>query len=382
MRLVLLLVTLLMGCTTTEKPIALGTTLWKPIDRRAPTDLALLTPGRPTQQEAFLIDLNGNIVRRWPIERMAVHSRLGPAGRLYAMLLATEDERVSLNSADCNELIAIDRKGRKVLSIKRPRMSHDFDFVGNHHIAVFVLDRLDRKEMKRLRLKTDLEIAYIDRISVMNEQGEESWSWELKDHLSELRLEASPIAKTLISTGNSLQYIDKNPISHRPAFLASFRNLNKVVLVEYPSGKILYQTKQGDLSRQHDATLYNEKLMVFDNNLSADIPTLYVRQWDIVSGQSIAKWHLPWWSPVTTSVMGGARRLSDGSVLVSNSMAGNLFVVSPQGQVNWSFLVMPHRWERAPYVLGTPFYRAEVYSESQYRDWMGVDSGPADNKSN
>lgn len=343
----------------TKQPM--GLTLWRSAARAPGSDLILLTPSRETNPKSFLINLNGDVIKTWSLKRTALNSRIGPDGLLYSLLLAPPERRVNINFGDCDELVAVNSINEEVLSIKRLHMSHDFDFVDRDKIVVFELDRLNRPEIKKIVPKSNLEIAYADRVVVMDLKGMVTWSWAVKDHFQELKTGTLNPDDILLTTANSIQYVPNNPLTQKPAFLASFRNLDAVVLIEYPSGHIIWKST-GSLSRQHDATLTGSKVLVFDNNVAADIPNMRIHQFDLKQNTSSIIWRPPWWNRMTTSVMGGVRRLDNGNLLVSNSVAGNLVEVSGSGELVWSFLLAPETWDRGSYMLGTPFYRAEVYS--------------------
>jgi hypothetical protein len=63
--------------------------------------------------------------------------------------------------------------------------------------------------------------------------------------------------------------------------------------------------------------------------------------------------------------MGGARWLSDGSLLVSISTSGALLEVDPAGIMSWSFIFNDKSKFKTPvWEIGQNFFRAEVYKRS------------------
>ncbi len=376
-RVLLALVFLATGCSTGGK---LGIELWSAPGRKISNDYILVSPSSASDEQAygpqqvFLTDLRGRIAKRWTVKRTPNHSRLRSDGVLLSLLLSTGGRRLTANGGECNELIATGPDGIERFSIKIDGMTHDFDEVDVDKTAILKFERLDRSELRALHPKTQLEFAYLDRLTVIDNKGKESWGWSLKDHMRELNIGPIKESGVNFTNANSVQYIAKNPKTSTPAFLLSFRNLDLVLLVEYPSGKIIWQSPPGTLSRQHDATMQGSRLLVFNNNiLGTEIPTLQLREWDLATGKESFFWQPPKWAPITTSVMGGVRLLSNGSYLVSNSIAGNLFEVDPiTRNIVWSYVVLAERAGTRIWPLGMGFYRAETYPAETIKRMFGA----------
>jgi hypothetical protein len=351
----------------------IGINLLTASDRVISSDLFLVSPSSASDEKAFgpqqvlLANLRGEILKTWEVKRTPGHSRLRSDGLLLSMLIAVGGPRLTSNGGECNELIGVDKNGRETFSLPMAGLSHDFVPIGVDKIAVLKFEKLSAKEVRSFYPKSEKEFAYSDRISLIDYQGKEEWNWSLKDHVSELKLGPLNERNVTVSTANSIQYVQKNVKTGNPAFLVSFRNINLVLLIEYPSGKILWRSPQNQLSRQHDATISGRRVLVFNNNLhGTEIPSLQIVEWDIETGERTFFWEPPAWAPQTTTVMGGVRRLTGGSYLVSNSIAGNLFEVDPASRkVVWSELVTPPRSGTRIWTLGVGFYRAEVYTAEE-----------------
>lgn len=348
---------------------AIGVELWRSPNRNVSDELFLVSPSSANDEAAFgpqnvyLSNLNGEIKKVWRIPRTAGHSRLRQDGTLFSLLLSTSRTRLTDNGGECDELIATNKAGEQVLSIKRSGLSHDFEFVGENQIALFQFERLDSTAIRTFYPNSTKTFAYADRLVLMKKDGTESWSWSLKDNVRRLKLGRLNERNMTIATGNSIQYIEKNSIDGTPAFLMSFRNLNLVVLVGYPNGNVLWQSPPDSMSRQHDATAVGDRVLVFDNNIFSEVPTMRVLEFRIPSSEIFLKWTLPPWSPLTTSVMGGVRRLKNGSFLISNSISGHLMEIGSDGRQTWSYLIRPETAGQSIWPLGVSFYRTEIYSK-------------------
>lgn len=366
----------LAGCASRDK---LGIELWTSPNRKISDDYILVSPSSANDenafgpQDVFLTDMKGEIVKRWTVKRTASHSRLRADGTLVSLLLSRVDSRITTNGGECNELIGTDTRGQQVFSIPMTGLSHDFDMLDENRFAVFKFERIDQKEIRKFYPKSPMEFAFIDRVIVIDSSGKEQWTWSLRDHFKELRgIRLNP-DNTTITNGNSIQFIKENPKTKGAAFLLNYRNLDVAILVSYPEGKILWQSPPRTLSRAHDASLNGERVVVFNNNLfGSEVPNLQIREWNVLDEKETFFWQPPSWAPITTSVMGGVRKLSNGSYLVSNSIAGNLIEVdAATRKMVWSYLVLPERKGTRIWSLGMAFYRAETYPAAEIKRMFG-----------
>ncbi len=198
----------------------------------------------------------------------------------------------------------------------------------------------------------------------MNWEGKTLWKWDLWENLSQLHYNWGDKPNFSLTNTNSIEYVKKNPWTQKTGFLLSSRNLNLLFFVEYPSGKIVWQNRLNSFSRQHDASFVGaDKILVFDNGIG-EISTMKAVEFNAKTEKVIWQWQ-PVSSAVTTSTMGGVRKLTNGSYLISDSNNGHLLEINPQGQIVWSYLLMPYNTiEDNPWPLGVSFFRAEVYPQS------------------
>ncbi len=349
-----------------------GQLIWEAPGRNRSSDYILLTPFPGFQKNqrisSLLLDTKGRVVRYWELERPAISTKLDSQGRLFSLLLTPPGEKRTPINGECNLITVMDSSQREVHRIHKEGLSHDFDFMPENRIAVLSYERV---KLPSKSVFKDREFAFSDKLIVLNWQGEVEWQWSPFENIEHLSFDfgLSP-PQISLTHGNSIQYISANPISGKPAFLLSFRNINLLVLVEYPSGRILWQNRVLKFSRQHDATFTSgHHILVFDNGLN-EYPNMKVIEFDLNTEEIKWTWK-PQGSYVTTSTMGGVRKLSNGSYLISNSNSGHLLEVNPNGDIVWSFLIsrMNHR-EKWNWVLGESFYRAEVYPDSHIQNLL------------
>ncbi len=356
-----------------SKP-TIGKIIWESSNRKVSNDLFLITPyffnPNYEKQNVYLSNLSGEILRTWKIKGPLHNSKLGPNGWVYSLRLSPLDKRYTFAGGECNELVAVDENNVERLNIKAQAFSHDFDFLAEDKIAIFRLDKLDRTKLKKFVPNTGKEFAFADRISVMDFLGNETWSWHLYDHINEIKHPPISDENSSLINANSLKYINSNPINKKPAFLVSLRNINVVLMVEYPSGKIIWQTPPNSFSRQHDAILIGQQVFLFNNNLFNEAPTLEILVFDVFTNKKTLLWTPSYLTPQTSVFAGGFQILSNGNYLISNSMSGNLLEVDPGGQMLWSYIIGPGDSKQIKWLLGIGFFRAEVYTQEMYKEIM------------
>lgn len=370
----LLLTFLSLGLAACASNPTIGKVVWEANQRKVSDDVFLITPYFPnpasTPQDIYLSDLRGRILHTWKMRGPLHNSKFGPQGWIYGLRFTPYEKRMTFAGGECDELIAIDKNNVERLTIKAPGLTHDFDFVGDDKIATFRLDRLGPDKLKKFFQRTDKEFAYSDRISVMDYSGNETWTWHLFDHIKEIGHKTFIDDYASITNANSIKYIISNPITQKPAFLISLRNLDVVILVEYPSGKIIWQSPPNSFSRQHDAHLIGENVLLFNNNIYSETPTFEIVSINVFTKVKKVLWTPTSITPQTSVFAGGAQRLSNGSLLISNSMSGNLIEVNSAGEMVWSYLLAPNEDKRLRWLLGVGFYRAEVYTNNMYKEFL------------
>jgi hypothetical protein len=359
------------------EPKRIGITLWESETRKAGNDLILVAPIHGDFKEdwkftnVYLMNLEGNTEYTWKISGVPLSNRIGPDGLLYSIILTSTNAKKTTTRGEANKISATNLQGNEVWSVELSDIHHDFDFVENDKLVTLQYKKIDRNEINLIDPHSKLEIGYSDKVIVVNRSGNIEWTWDLMDHIKELKFntmkfnstKAQMIDEESFNHLNSISYNELNPISNKPAFLISSRRLNMVILLEYPSGKILWQSSPEELSRQHDATIKDHLVTVFNNNINDGEP-MNVQVWDVRKNLKVKEWSLPN-SYLTSQLMGGARWLSDGSLLISISTSGSLLEVDPAGIMSWSFIFNDKAKFKTPvWEIGQNFFRAEVYKRS------------------
>jgi hypothetical protein len=355
----------------------IGITLWQSEARKPGDDLLLVAPIHAdfkedwTKSNVYLMNLEGAVEKKWKIPGIPISNRLGSDGLLYSMLLTPTENKTTTTRGESNRIISTNLNGDITWSVDINNLHHDFDFMNFNKFISIQYERIGRETINRIDPQSDLEIGYSDRLIVFNREGIIEWTWSLKDHLTQIDFATMKfntkklpmIDEESFGHINSVVYVPVNPITNNEAVLVSSRRLNTVLMIEYPSGKILWQTPKEELSRQHDATIKDNLVTIFNNNINDGMP-MNVQVWDVIKNKKIKDWSVAS-SYLTSQLMGGARWLSDGSLIISISTSGALLEVDPAGIMSWSFIFNEKKKLKTPvWGIGQNFFRIEAYKDN------------------
>ena len=315
----------------------------------------------------YLVDMEGEPVQRWEVETaVQSHCRLLPNGNL---LYPTRD-RSKIEEAGVREL---DPESDVVWSY-HCRIDHDFQVTDDGRMFLHTIEDTMVPEIGP-ELKRNPYIVEIDRDKNVHWEwnGEEHFD-ELGDHLSDDEWEY--VRQRIESEypfdwahNNTLQLIPPNetyereregdgPVRFEPGNIVfSYRSVDVIGVIDYPSGEIVWAWGPDELDGQHlPHVLENGNLLIFDNGTE--------RGWSRVIELDPLTEEIVWEytgtpkSDLYAPFISGARRLPNGNTLICEGTEAHLFEVTPDGEVVWDF-VSPFGDEGS---LGN-VYRCQRYTE-------------------
>lgn len=219
------------------------------------------------------------------------------------------------------------------------------DARGTIHALVRWVERLDHEG-------TSLPVM-VDGVQILSADGEVGRRVELlplmREHLQEWRLdrlrerveagEGSSLARGGgpgdLMHANSIEPLHTaiEGVAPAGAWLMSFRNLNRVAILDAELADVLWVWGSGELQGQHDATqLEGGHLQIFDNGTRRGVSR--VIELDAASGEIVWTFER---EGVFTLLRGGAQRLPSGNTLITESDRGHAFEVTPEGETVWEF---------------------------------------------
>jgi len=327
-----------------------------------------------------LIDMDGNRVHTWHQDRTTVqsHAQLLPNGHL---LYPTHD-RSDVSRCDNVGLFELDPDSQVVWSL-RCRVDHDFQVQPNGNLLIHTITEnfcpALGPELKRH--------AYMVEVT---RDKELVWEWRCEEHLGELRDLLSPKGWDHLmdrATGqfafdwahnNTLQLIPHNeawekernaggPQRFKPGNIVfSYRSVDVIGVIDYPSGEIVWAWGPGVLDGQHKPhMLANGNILIFDNGT--------LRGWsriievDPLAGKIVWEYKADPPESFFSPYISSAQRLPNGNTLICEGGRPRLFEVTPAGEIVWEFL-NPYKHENGKRSI----YRCLRYSPEYVRPVLAV----------
>lgn len=287
---------------------------------------------------AYLMNRDGTIFHSWKLDRNPMHARLLPNGNLLVIFMSESNDRQRGLGSECDEIAEFDWDGKKLWSHSIPMIHHDIFPIDENRIATLQSEALPTDA--KARFVPDVAgVAFSDSIVVFDKRTKETtWSWSFTDALFDLRDRIFDPSSFNIAHINSVQYVRSTPWSDKPAFIVSVRQISTILVIEEESKKILWTSPKGLTHFQHDAQLLDDgKILVFDNGLRGSVAESRVLLINPQTNQIDWKWadDQKMWA---SQLMGGAQKLPNGNVVITNSMIGQIFEVNHAGQIVWNFI--------------------------------------------
>lgn len=340
---------------------------------------------------SFLIDMNGNVVREWPltgfpsefIDPVLVG---GARGRIFAQ----RGEHIFANDA----LVELDWDGNVVWEWgeRAPggvaRQGHDQARLPSGNTLVLSHADLHRP----MGVAREKDVIY-----EVSPAGDVVWSWDSLDHLDEFGISEEGLRYMVDPRGRPrstpLVLNDMSPLGpnrwfdggdqrfHPDNIMIDSREASFIAIISKRSGSIVWRlgpnypaayshsartVPNGKWPRpidviagQHDAHMIPPGLpgegnvLIFDNRGSSGFPDFYVDEWSrsrVIEVDPITKeivWEYDasmsggtYWT-FHSSFISSARRLPNGNTLVCEGMWGRIFQVTRDGEIVWEY-VNPH----------------------------------------
>lgn len=327
----------------------------------------------------YLIDLYGRAVHQWETQLPPFHARLKPDGNLVVALITPAENKNSPGGGRTGLIQELAWNGGVVWEYKNDKLHHDFDVLPNGNIAALTWETVPQEIADNIRggLKgTDYQGAvWADAINEIDRSGNIIYSWRTSEHLDPTQNSLGPLTTRAEWThSNSIQHLEKNPLTGSEAYLLSLRHLNKVVMIDRASARIIWESPKNLVSYQHDATLLdNGNILIFDNNhfqkQNAKLvygsrvvevnPNTNQVVWEFMNGKSALEK-----ASFSASIVSGAQRLPNGNTLITNGVDGHIFEVTPQNGLVWD-MINPYPASRFGAFPSRALFKGRRYSASE-----------------
>lgn len=288
--------------------------------------------------KAYLMDMNGKILWRWSLEPYLGTERWRPWVEHFELL---PDGSVLCGLQD-RSILKLDRDSKLVWECKI-RAHHDIWPAANGDI--YVLSQ-ERKVVPDIHPTIPIESDAITTlsgdgkvkksISILDLFRRSGYAW-LFPRLQEVAIDPKNPGYLDVFHLNHVEPLDgtlaaKSPIFAKGNLLFSVRNLDVIGIIDARSEKIVWLWGPGNLAYQHDPRMLpNGHILIFDNGVDHS----QVIEMDPLSREIVWRYAPP--KGFFSSIAGAAERLPNGNTLVTESMKGYAFEVTPSGEIVWKY---------------------------------------------
>ena len=321
--------------------------------------------------EALLMDMEGNVLHRWKYEFF----RIWPKQRVSVALHGHEcwrrahlfDNGDLLAMYNGYGLVKLDKDSNLLWAIAQ-RFHHDFEVLEDG--TIYILSRVARVLP---RIDEDFPVLE-DFISILNPDGQEVRRISLLEALEDS--DYAHILSHMRSRGdilhtNTIEYLDGSVAGASPLFgkgnlLISVRELDTVAIVDPQTERVVW-AMVGPWDAQHQPTLLdNGHMLVFDNEGLGRRSR--VLEFDPLTAATIWSYGDAPSETFYSSSCGSCARLPNGNTLITESDNGRAFEVTPDKRIVWEF-VNPHRAGENNELIATLF--EVVRFEPDFpQDWL------------
>jgi hypothetical protein len=286
--------------------------------------------------EAFLIDMNGHVVHRW--------SYPGAKGWPRARVLPDGDLLVI--TASPPSLLRLDIDSRLLWRFDG-RAHHDFCVLPDGSICVLVRTMVRRPDLN------GGEPVIGDNVVLLSDRGRQRASISLLKAFERSAFGERWTAEHPFPDGedifhtNSIRPLERNG---RLQLLLSIRSTDTVAVLDVETGGIVW-AMMGRWHRQHEAQIVDGNLLLFDNlgpsRENAGVEQSRVIELDLETRALVWSYAEPGFF---TRRSGAQQRLPNGNTLITESEAGRVLEVDPDGRTVWEY-VNPKAVEGSPHLL-------------------------------
>ena len=290
-------------------------------------------------KDAYLIDMNGDVVHKWHSDEGIHYAYLLDNGNLLCRTMPPEDaggvETLGGSSASVLEL---DWDSNVVWAYRDQMLHHDYERLPNGNTLLLLWEPLSADLVAQVQGGFDVDFApgmLGDVVREVTPDGATVSEWRSWEYLDVSEDIICPLdARREWSHGNTLNVTPEGDL------LVSYRLTSTVGIVDRKSGEFKWKWGPGEVYHQHNPTwLANGRVLIFDNGghrrgisysriVEID-PTTNEIHWEYEGTPNISFYSYN---------ISGAQRLPNGNTLICEGAPGRLFEVTPRGEVVWEYI--------------------------------------------
>lgn len=340
---------------------------------------------------AYLLDESGRIAHAWSVpDFVPGYGFLLPGGRLLVRGQEKVDESkvgAGLAAGSTDILLELDWHGEILWRYEHPAFHHDMYRLENGNTILITWNVCDPEIAAKVRGGMEVEeerLQWADPEHVaffMSGLGVGGRPRNLQGFLSDTIVEINP-AGEMVRQWNAWEHFETetehtctrefqhewthcNSVTYRKGkLLMSFREISRVAIVDWESGRLEWKWGKIHLSHQHDATFTPEgRVLVFDNGTHHPIvPHSRVVEVDPLTDRIVWQYQPKVVFSFFSGHIGGAERLDNGNTLICEGQSGRVFEVTPESEICWEWInpmIMPFKNVRCQMLFRAHRYGAE-----------------------
>ena len=290
-------------------------------------------------KDAYLIDMEGNVVHRWHLEEGIPYACLLDNGNLLCRIGRPKDaggvETLGASSAGVLEL---DWDSNIVWAYRDPMLHHDFERLPNGNTLLLLWEPLPHDLAAAVQGGQEVDFApgmLGDVVREVTPDGATVSEWRLWD---DLNVDEDVICP--LDPRREWTHANCVNVTSDGDLLVSYRLTSTVGIVDRESGKYKWKWGPGEVYHQHHPTwLDSGRVLIFDNGGHRP-GSSYSRVVEVDPATNEIHWEYegsPRFS-FYSYYISGAERLPNGNTLICEGAAGRFFEVTPRGEVVWEYI--------------------------------------------
>lgn len=290
-------------------------------------------------RDAYLIDMEGNVVHSWNSPEGIHYSYLLDNGNLLCRTMPPQDaggvETVGGSSAS---IIELDWDGNLVWAYRDNTLHHDYERLPNGNTLLLMWDPIPEDLAAQVQGGYDVDFApgmLGDVVREVTPDGAIVWEWRSWEHLDTNEDILGPLdARREWTHGNCLNVTPDGDL------LVSFRLTNTVGIVDRATGAFKWKWGPGEIDHQHHPTwLDSGRVLIFDNG-SHRRGTSFSRVVEVDPATNEIHWQYQGMPAISfySYNISSAERQPNGNTLICEGAPGRMFEVTPRGEIVWEYI--------------------------------------------
>ncbi len=290
-------------------------------------------------KDAYLIDMEGNVVHRWRLEEGITYAYLLDNGNLLCRIARPQDaggvETLGASSAGVLEL---DWDSNIVWEYRDPMLHHDFQRMPNGNTLLLMWEPIPEDVVAQVKGGYEVDFALgmlgdlVREVTPGGDTVSEWRSWEFMDVDEEIICHLEPRHEW--SHGNCVNVTADGDL------LVSYRIIDTVGIVDRATGEFKWKWGPGEIAHPHHPTwLDSGRVLLFDNGQHRR-GSSFSRVIEIDPETNEIHWEYEGSPRVSfySNYISGAERLPNGNTLICEGAAGRLFEVTNRCEVVWEYI--------------------------------------------